>query len=116
MMRSGNLRLYLFLAALAFFVVIPVVKSALQEASLGQDIRAIQMEYSMYGAESFRARLNEIVERAPLDPREVDIRIQESRPEARVLIEIRYVSRMRILFYPFERQVLVRREIPLVPL
>ncbi len=116
-MGSGNFKLYLFLAVLTLFVVVPVVKSALQEASLGQDIRSIEMEYSMYGQEAFRGRLIEIVERAPLDPEEVDIQIRENRPEAKVLIEIRYVSRMRVLlFYPVERQVVVRREILLVPL
>ena len=115
-MRSGKFKLYLFLAVLAFFVVIPVAKSALQEASIGQDIRSIQMEYSMYGIEAFRGRLVEIIERAPLDPREVEIKIQEREIEAKVLIEIRYVSRMKIFFYPVERQVVVRREIPLVPL
>ncbi len=115
-MGSRNFKLYLFLAVLAFFVVIPVVKSALQEASIGQDIRGIRMEYSMYGVEAFRKRLIEIVERAPLDPKEVDIKIQEREIEARVLIEIRYVSRMKVLFYPVERNVVVRREIPLVPL
>ena len=115
-MGSGKFRLYLFLAVVTLFVVIPLVKSALQEASLGQDIRSIQMEYSMVGRDAFRKRLDEIVKRAPLDPKEVDIRIEERRPQAKVLIEIRYVSRMKILFYPFERQVTVREEIPLVPL
>ncbi len=115
-MRQGNLKLYLFLAALAFFVVLPVVKSAVQEASLGQDVRSIQMEYSMYGREPFRERLIEIVERAPLDPAKVDIRIQEKRPQAKVLIEIRYASQMKIFFVPISRQVVVRQEIPLVPL
>ena len=115
-MRSGNFKLYLFLAVLTLFVVMPIVKSALQEASLGQDVRRIEMEYSMLGREAFRARLNEIVERAPLNPEEVEIRMQEREPQAKVLIEIRYVSRMNVLFYPFERQVVVRKEIPLVPL
>lgn len=115
-MRSGNLKLYLFLAVLTFFVVVPIVKSALQEASLGQDIRSIKMEYSMHGRDAFRERLNEIVERAPLDLAKVDIRIEEKRPQAKVLVEIRYASEMKILFYPVHRQVLVRQEIPLVPL
>ncbi len=116
MMRSRNLRLYLLLAVLAFFVVIPAAKSVLQEASLGQDIRSIQMEYSMYGVEAFRKRLVEIIERAPLDPGEVDIKIQEREIEAKVLIEIRYVSRMKVLFFPVDRNVVVRRELPLAPL
>ncbi len=115
-MRSGNFKLFLFLAALTFLVVMPVVKSALQEASIGQDIRGVQMEYSMYGREPFRERLNEIVERAPLDLEDVNIRIQEQRPQAKVLIEIRYASEMKILFVPVKRQVVVRQEIPLVPL
>ncbi len=115
-MGTGNFKLYLFLAVLALLVVMPIVKSSLQEASLGQDIQSIQMEYSMYGAKAFRTRLEEIVQRAPLDLDQVDIKIEENRPEARVLVEIRYASRMKILFYPFERQVVVRREIPLVPL
>ncbi len=115
-MGTGNFKLYLFLAVLALLVVMPIVKSSLQEASLGQDIQSIQMEYSMYGAKAFRTRLEEIVQRAPLDLDQVDIKIEENRLEARVLVEIRYASRMNILFYPFERQVVVRREIPLVPL
>ncbi len=115
-MGSGNFKLYLFLAVLALFIVIPVVKSSLQEASIGQDIRSIQTEYSMIGREAFRARLVEIIKRAPLDPREVKIEIEERRAQGEVLVEIRYVSRMKILFYPFERRVVVRQEIPLVPL
>ncbi len=115
-MGSGNFKLFLFLAVLALLVVIPVVKSAVQEASLGQDIRSIRTEYSMIGREAFRARLVEIVERAPLDPKEVEIKIEERRPQAEVLVEIRYVSRMKILFYPIERKVVVRQQIPLVPL
>lgn len=115
-MRSVNFKLYLFLAGLAFLVVVPIVKSALQEASLGQDIRSIQMEYSMYGRGPFRERLHEIVERAPLELEKVEIRIQEKRPQAKVLIEIHYASPMKILFIPVKRQVVVRQEIPLVPL
>ncbi len=115
-MRQGNFKLYLFLAILSFLVVLPVVKSALQEASLGQDVRSIQTEYSMGGREAFRARLVEIVKRAPLDPDEVEIKIEEKRPQAKVLIEIRYVSRMKILFYPLDRKVVVQQEIPFVPL
>lgn len=113
-MPSGNIRLYLLLGMLALFVALPVVKSVLQEASLGQDIRSIQMEYSMFGREKFRSRLTEILKRAPLDPDEVQIRMQEDEAQGKVLIEIRYVSRMKILFYPFERQVVVRRDIPFV--
>ncbi len=115
-MRSGNFKLFLFLAVLTFFVVLPIVKSALQEASIGQDIRSAQIEYSMYGREPFRERLNEIVERAPLNLGEVDIKIEEKRPQAKVLIEIRYPSRMKIFFVPVTRNVIVRQEIPLVPL
>lgn len=115
-MRSGNFRLYLFLAVLALFVVIPVVKSTLQEVSIGQDLRRAKLEYSMYGPERFRERLDEIVTRAPLDPAVVDIQMTENRPEAKVVIEIRYLSRMRILLFPVDRQVVVREEIPLVPL
>ncbi len=115
-MGSGNFKVYLFLGILTLFVVIPVVKSALQEASLGQDIRSIGMEYSMFGAKAFRDRLDEIVLRAPLDPKEVKIRIQENEPQATVLVELEYVSRMKILFYPIERQVVIHQEIPLVPL
>ncbi len=115
-MGSGNLKLYLFLGVLTFFVVVPVVQSALQEASIGQDIRRVQEEYSMYGHDPFRARLEEIVERAPLDLREVEIKIQEKKPQAKVLIEIRYISRMKVLFFPLNRKVVVRQEIPLIPL
>lgn len=115
-MRSGNFKIYIFLAVLTLFVVVPIVKSALQEASLGQDIRSIQMEYSMYGRAPFRERLNEIVERAPLDLGKVDIRIEEKRPQAKVLIEIRYASPMKIFFIPIDRQVFIQQEIPLVPL
>ena len=115
-MGSGNLKVYLFLAILTFFVVIPVVKSALQEASIGQDIRSIEMEYSMYGAQKFRQRLDEIIRRAPLDPNEVKIRVQENEPQATVQVEVRYVSRMKVLFFPIERQVVIEREIQRVPL
>ena len=116
-MRSGSTRLLLFLAVLIFFVGIPVAKSFLQEMSIGQDLRRIQNEYSLHGAETFRKRVDEIVVRAPLDPAEVEIRIQEQRPRARVRVEIRYVSRMSLLFFiPVERRVVVREEIPLVDL
>lgn len=115
-MGSGNFKLYVFLIVLTFFVVMPMVQSALQEASIGQDIRSVQEEYSMYGREPFRARLEEIVERAPLDLREVEIKIQEKKPQAKVLIEIRYLSRMKILLFPLKRKVLIRQEIPLIPL
>ena len=111
-----NNKLYLFLALLGVFVVIPVVKSTLQEVSIGQDLRRIELEYSMYGPQTFRERLEEIVERAPLDLADVDIRMRENRPEAKVLVEIRYLSRMEIFFYPIERQVVIQEEIPLVPL
>ncbi len=112
----GNFKLYLFTGILILLVVIPIAKSVIQESSIGQDIRGIQMEYSMRGAESFRARLNEIVLRAPLDPEQVEILIQEDRSRGKAMVEIRYVSRMLVLFYPFERQVVVQQEIPLVPL
>ncbi len=115
-MRSGSTKLLIFLAVLIFFVGIPVAKSVLQEMSIGQDLRRAGLEYSLRGAETFRAKLDEIVRRAPLDPVEVQIQVQERRPQAKVLVEIRYVSRMKILFYPMERQVVVREEIPLVPL
>ena len=115
-MRSSNFRFYLFIAALVVFGVLPVVKSGLQQASLGQDLRRIQYEYSIHGPVTFRARLDEIVRRAPLDPENVKIRMQEDQKRAKVLIEIRYPSRMEILFYPVEREVVVREEIPLVPL
>ena len=115
-MRSGNIKLYVFLAVLALFVVMPVVRSTLQEVSLGQDIRRIRMEYSMYGAEAFRERLVDIIRRAPLDPADVDIQMTEDRRTSNVLVEIRYLSRMQILFFPIERQVVVSEELPLVPL
>ncbi len=115
-MRSGNFRLYVFLAVLALFVVMPVVRSTLQEVSLGQDLRRIRMEYSMYGAEAFRARLDDLVRRAPLDPTDVEIQMVENRREANVMGEIRYQSRMTILFFPVARPVVVREELPLVPL
>ncbi len=114
-MRS-NFKSYLFLAVVIVFVILPVVKSGLQEMSLGQDLRRIQYEYSMHGPVSFRARLDELVRRAPLDPEIVEIRMRENEREAKVLIEIRYPSRMEILFYPIEREVVVREEIPLVRL
>ena len=115
-MRSSSFKSYLFLAAVTLFVVLPIVKSGLQQASLGQDIRRIRLEYSLYGPVSFRARLDELVRRAPLDPKEVEIRMHESPKEAKVLVEISYPSRMEILFYPVERQVVVREELPLIPL
>ncbi|MEM7585169.1 MAG: hypothetical protein AAF560_17400 [Acidobacteriota bacterium] len=115
-MRWTNLRGYLSLACLAFFVGLPIVKSFLQQASIGQDIRRIQLEYSMRGPHGFRARLDEIVERAPLDPKDVKIQMQENRREARVLVDVWYPSRMEILFFPIERQVHIREEIPLTPL
>lgn len=115
-MRSSNFKFYLFMAAVIFFVILPIVKSGLQEMSLGQDLRRIQYEYSMAGPVAFRARLDELVRRAPLDPKEVKISMRENEREAKVLIEIEYPSRMEIFFYPVERQVVVREEIPLVPL
>ncbi len=115
-MSSGSYKLYLLLIVLALFVAVPFVKSALQESSIGTDLRRAGTEYSLRGPEAFRKRVDQILVRAPLDPAEVEVRIEEQRPQARVLIEIRYVSRMKILFYPVERQVVVREEIPLVPL
>lgn len=115
-MQSESLKPYLLLAVLTFFVGLPIVKSFMQEMSIGQDIRRIQMEYSLNGAKNFRARLDEIVRRAPLDPAEVEIRVRANEQAAKVLVEVRYLSRMKILFYPFERQVALREEIPLVPL
>ena len=111
-----NYKLYFFLAVLALFIIVPMWKSQIQEGSLGKDLFFIRMEYSLRGREWFREKLNEIILRAPLDPKDVEIRMQENRSESNVLIEIRYVSRMKILFYPIERQVVVRREIPLVPI
>ncbi len=115
-MRLTNLRGYVSLACLTFFVGLPVAKSFVQQASIGQDIRRIQLEYSVRGAQTFRARLEEIVERAPLDPDVVKIQMQENRREARVQVDIWYPSRMDILFFPIERQVHIRKDIPLIPL
>ncbi len=116
-MGYGNFKLYLFLGVLGAFVVMPIIKSALQEASIGQDIRSIEMEYSMYGRGPFRARLEEIVERAPLNLARVEIKMQEKRPQAKVLIEIRYASQMKFfMFLPLNREVVISQEIPLVPL
>lgn len=115
-MGSSKLRDYALMAALIGLVVVPVAKSGLQQMSIGQDLRRIQYEYSLHGPVQFRQRLVELVRRAPLDPEDVDIRMQENEREAKVLIEISYPSRMEILFYPIERQVVVREEIPLIHL
>ncbi len=115
-MRWASLRGYVSLAFLTMFIGLPIVKSFAQQVSIGQDVRRIQMEYSLRGPQTFRARLDEIVERAPLDPAEVKIQLQENQHEATLLVEIWYLSKMKILFYPFERQVLIREELSLVPL
>ena len=115
-MGSSKLKGWVLMAAFVGLVVVPVVKSGLQEMSLGQDLRRIQYEYSLRGPVEFRNRLVELVRRAPLDPEDVKIQMRENELEGKVLIEIRYPSRMEIFFCPFERQVVVREEIPLVAL
>ncbi|MEM7352542.1 MAG: hypothetical protein AAF657_17210 [Acidobacteriota bacterium] len=108
--------MYLLLAMVIFFVGLPITKSFLQEMSIGQDIRRIDTEYSLHGAKYFRERLDEIILRSTLDPKRVAIQVQENQRTAKVLVEVRYLSRLNIVVFPLEREVVVREEIPLVPL
>ena len=75
-MSSGNFKRYVFIALLAFFVAMPIAKSALQEASIEHDLQRLQMEYSTSGPEVFRARVDDVLRRAPLNPKDVEVQIQ----------------------------------------
>ena len=115
-MRSNNFNLYLLLALLALFIVAPIARNKLQEMSIAQDIDSIQIEYSMYGRKAFRAKLDDVLERARLNPKEAKIEIKEDRRQSKASVEVRYLSRMKILFFPVERPVVIRRQIQLFEL
>ncbi len=115
-MSSKGFRLYLGAAVLVIFVAMPWVRHGLQQQTIEQDIQSIGVDYSMHGPASFRARLEEVVRRAQLDPKEVKISTREDKHTSSVAVEIRYLSRFKILFFPVERRVVIEKKIPLIPL
>ncbi len=112
-MGAKGLRLYLILAVLALLIAVPVGRYMFQRYSIEQDIRSIGMEYSLKGPKSFRESLDDVVRRARLDPEDVEIEIKESKKESKVSVEVRYLGRMKILFFPVEKPVVIQQKIPL---
>ena len=114
-MGSKTFRFYMLLAVLVLVVGVPLGRHEIQKISIGQDIRGISLEYSLKGPKWFRERLDEVLRRARLDPKDVEIQIKENKQESKVLIEVRYVTRHKILFFPLERSVVIQRQIRLYP-
>ena len=110
---NKGFKFYLFLAVLLLLIAVPVGRYMLQKSSIEQDIRSIGMEYSLRGPKKFRDNLDEVIRRARLDPKDVEIQVTEKKQESKVLVEVRYPGQMKILFFPIERPVVIRQEIPL---
>jgi hypothetical protein len=97
-----------FLLVVLLMVAVPLTKHYIQVESIRIDLSRIMPDYNTLGRDRFQDRVRGICRRSGLDPDAVQIVIAEDRERDMVAVELRYVSRRRILFVPLERQVVVR--------
>jgi len=105
---------YVGFLLLLVLLLAPIVRSHLQQVAVEQDLHGIRLDYSLLGAEKFRARLNEVVLRNGLDLDQVEIQLKENRRESTAQVEIRYPSRMSFVI-PWTRDVEIHKRILLRP-
>jgi hypothetical protein len=108
-----------FLTFIAFLVLVgltlgPYARFIVQREGLDNDLGRVSLEYTTSGKMRFVEVIERICKDSRLNPGDYELYLSEDKRNGRVLVEIRYEAKFKILFFDVSRPAVVRKEFDFV--
>lgn len=104
-MTSRSFVKFAIFLAVFLTTAVPYAQFIIQRNALDSDIGRIMLDYGTAGEEGFRKRLDQVCEKALLEPGSYDVTIDEDSYTSEVVVTLSYTARFKILFMEHSQEV-----------